>query len=281
MTVIGPGQWLVALILSLFAHLALGFWLDQLPPTPDKITVKGLTVFLAVATTADSGGRHNRAANAAKNPTTKQSQAAPRPERATPKPAAPEPTLPSTNQKPVIESRARAAIVARENPAPKPPATPKPKPVKRALQSLKSKTSARRLTELTATGATTAATQHSAVAPRPTATSHLPERDGDVTGAGAELSAAAPVPGNPKPRYPSLARRRGYEGRVLIQVAIRADGRAAQVEVKQSSGHRVLDKAALAAVKDWHFRPARRAGRPVTATVDVPISFRLDDDSSF
>jgi protein TonB len=43
----------------------------------------------------------------------------------------------------------------------------------------------------------------------------------------------------------------------------------------------VLDEAAVAAVKEWRFRPAQRAGRPVTATVEIPISFRLDDELSF
>lgn len=122
-------------------------------------------------------------------------------------------------------------------------------------------------------------TKPSAIASRLANTSSFTQGDGVVADAGAGPSAATPAPGNPKPHYPSLARRRGYEGRVLIQIALRADGRAAHVEVKESSGHRVLDEAALAAVKDWRFLPAHRGGRPVTATVEVPISFRLDDDA--
>lgn len=68
--------------------------------------------------------------------------------------------------------------------------------------------------------------------------------DGPFVSDGAGMRAATPAPGNPKPHYPSVARRRGYEGRVLTQVALRRDGRAMRVEIKQSSDHRVLDEAA-------------------------------------
>ncbi|RMD63666.1 MAG: energy transducer TonB [Alphaproteobacteria bacterium] len=80
---------------------------------------------------------------------------------------------------------------------------------------------------------------------------------------------------NPPPRYPYLARRRGQEGRVVLRVVVGADGRVHAIRVHRSSGYRLLDEAALDAVKRWHFTPARRGGVPVTGTLDVPISFRL------
>lgn len=82
---------------------------------------------------------------------------------------------------------------------------------------------------------------------------------------------------NPPPSYPWLARRMGIEGRVVLQVEILQNGNAGRIEVRQSSGHELLDQAAIKAVGGWSFEPARIAGSPITAWADVPISFRLTD----
>lgn len=82
---------------------------------------------------------------------------------------------------------------------------------------------------------------------------------------------------NPPPRYPRLARRRGQEGRVLLRVAVRSDGRPRSIAVLRSSGHRLLDEAALEAVRRWQFVPAERDGRPIEGQVDVPVAFRLTE----
>jgi len=50
-------------------------------------------------------------------------------------------------------------------------------------------------------------------------------------------------------RYPSSARLNGLEGRVILKAVIRADGHLAEVVVVKSSGHAVLDAAAVEAVK--------------------------------
>ena len=81
---------------------------------------------------------------------------------------------------------------------------------------------------------------------------------------------------NPKPPYPLAARRQGAEGRVVLRAQVLEDGRCAEVRIVRSSGHTLLDESALSAVRRWRFVPATRAGTPVAASVDVPISFRLD-----
>jgi protein TonB len=63
---------------------------------------------------------------------------------------------------------------------------------------------------------------------------------------------------------------------VLIQVSVLGDGRVGSARVASSSGHGSLDRAALKAVKRWRFRPALRGGKPVTATLMVPVVFRLE-----
>jgi len=82
---------------------------------------------------------------------------------------------------------------------------------------------------------------------------------------------------NPMPEYPDYARRRGWEGRVVLSVEVDETGRGRSVAVKQSSGHKLLDDAALAAVRGWRFVPGMRGNTPIAAQVDVPIRFRLED----
>lgn len=81
---------------------------------------------------------------------------------------------------------------------------------------------------------------------------------------------------NPEPEYPALSQRLGEEGRVLLRVLVSLEGRAEQVELKQSSGFARLDTAAQAAVRRWRFQAARRGAEPVAAWVIVPITFNLD-----
>lgn len=80
---------------------------------------------------------------------------------------------------------------------------------------------------------------------------------------------------NPAPPYPGMARRLGEEGRVLLRVQVAPDGSAAQVELRQSSGHARLDATALETVRRWRFVPARQGDDAVAAWVLVPISFSL------
>lgn len=80
---------------------------------------------------------------------------------------------------------------------------------------------------------------------------------------------------NPAPAYPLLSRRQGETGKVLLLVQVSAQGAAAQVEIKQGSGFSRLDQAALDAVRQWRFVPARLGDTAVAASVVVPITFRL------
>lgn len=83
--------------------------------------------------------------------------------------------------------------------------------------------------------------------------------------------------GNPKPPYPEIARRMGYEGTVRLEVEVLASGGVEEVRVRQSSGYEILDRSALKTVKDWRFIPARFGGMPVKSTVIIPITFKLKE----
>ena len=95
---------------------------------------------------------------------------------------------------------------------------------------------------------------------------------------GRAASGAIPQYGsNPLPVYPSLARKMGHEGVVLLAAEILSDGRVGQLVVKKSSGFRTLDQSALDAVRRWKFIPAKWMGQAVSAWVDVPVKFRLSE----
>lgn len=80
---------------------------------------------------------------------------------------------------------------------------------------------------------------------------------------------------NPPASYPTLSRRLGEQGRVVVRVLIGVDGRAQQAEVKLSSGYARLDKAALAAVSSWRYAPGTRGGVPEAMWHEVPVNYVL------
>lgn len=82
---------------------------------------------------------------------------------------------------------------------------------------------------------------------------------------------------NPAPDYPSMSRRQGEEGRVLMSVLVSAEGMAEEVQIEKSSGSDRLDNAAMTAVKRWRFIPAKKNNQPISAYVLVPIKFSLDN----
>ncbi|NIQ40182.1 MAG: TonB family protein [Proteobacteria bacterium] len=85
---------------------------------------------------------------------------------------------------------------------------------------------------------------------------------------------------NPKPRYPRMAVSRSQEGTVILWVEVLPDGSVGEVEIFKSSGHTILDRSALRAVRKWQFKPGTKMGRPIAMKVKVPVVFRLERKSS-
>ena len=109
--------------------------------------------------------------------------------------------------------------------------------------------------------------------PMPAATPMLASQ-----GAARDSGPAVPVAGaNAPPAYPGVARRSGWAGKVLLDVRIDPAGKVTTLTVATSSGHRVLDDAAVAAVRGWRFTPARIGGVALGSRVRVPVEFRLED----
>ncbi len=96
------------------------------------------------------------------------------------------------------------------------------------------------------------------------------------TGGSGPVRKAAPLyQSNPPPEYPRLAKRRGLEGVVIVEALIDIDGRVADLGLFAGSGHGILDKTALKAVRRWRFTPGTVGGRPKRMWVKVPVRFKL------
>ncbi|BET26996.1 outer membrane transport energization protein TonB [Limnobacter thiooxidans] len=145
-------------------------------------------------------------------------------------------------------------------PEPKPAVDNKPAaaPENRPLQSAETSTSSAEL---------------SLPAARPVP-ADVPLRD-NVTETVTPARGSAGYLNNPAPSYPNIARNQGWEGRVLLKVKVLANGKPESIEIQSSSGRKALDEAALSAVKQWTFSPAKRGETAIEAWVTVPIEFKL------
>jgi protein TonB len=82
---------------------------------------------------------------------------------------------------------------------------------------------------------------------------------------------------SPPPAYPRLAITRGWSGTVLLRIHVDASGKPMEVTIEQSSGHDLLDQAAIKVVKaKWLFVPATQDGVPTDAWARVPVEFVLN-----
>ena len=80
---------------------------------------------------------------------------------------------------------------------------------------------------------------------------------------------------NPAPEYPEQSRRRRHEGTVTLLVDIGSDGFVQNIEIQETSGCSLLDRAAKKAVTKWRFTPAIAGGQKVESQVLVPVLYKL------
>ncbi|MGZ8194294.1 MAG: TonB family protein [Methylosarcina sp.] len=186
--------------------------------------------------------------------------AAQAPQRAKPAPPAPQ-QFTSPKRRPALIKPKKAAILPKKTQAAiKPASAP-------ALESAPASKPE------TASAPSTTAAAPSTSSPPVSAPASLRAQTETFT----EANYRANYKSNPKPNYPHVARSRGWQGKVLLRVQVTADGHSAGIFVQQSSGHKQLDEAAIEAVKQWTFIPAKRGDKAVASTVTVPIQFKLNE----
>ncbi len=75
------------------------------------------------------------------------------------------------------------------------------------------------------------------------------------------------------PLYPEVAKAARVQGVIILECVIAADGRVTDIRVLK--GHPLLEGAAVAAVREWLYRPPRLNGRPLAVVMTVRVEFRL------
>jgi TonB family protein len=138
--------------------------------------------------------------------------------------------------------------------------------------------------------ATNASTENSTLAIDSGAASREAIRAGDPSGAilantAAQVPAAPPVPvggqvqqarliSSVSPAYPPLARSIGLQGEITIDALIDSTGRV--TTMTPLSGPVALQQAAMDALRQWKYEPARLDGQPVSMHLSVTMKFRLN-----
>ena len=109
----------------------------------------------------------------------------------------------------------------------------------------------------------------------------IPGRDIGARQIGSSFETHGPcLEQNFPPKYPRWARRQGWEGSTLLKVFISKEGHAKKVSVEKSSGHTILDEAAIAAVAQWKFHPAKELGVSVASELLIPIVFQIKENKT-
>jgi len=80
---------------------------------------------------------------------------------------------------------------------------------------------------------------------------------------------------DPQDFYPDASRRNNEEGRALVHICVDVRGRVASAEVSASTGHQMLDEAAVKLAKGARFKPATQKGKPVEWCTGLPVKFVL------
>jgi protein TonB len=81
------------------------------------------------------------------------------------------------------------------------------------------------------------------------------------------LNSVAPV-------YPEIARKAGLTGKVFLKFLVGKNGRVSNVQVLK--GQEIFRQAAIDAILQFRFKPARQNDKPVGVWMTQPITFRLN-----
>ena len=75
-------------------------------------------------------------------------------------------------------------------------------------------------------------------------------------------------------KYPEFAKKAGIEGTVFVQFVVDEKGNVENPQVTRSV-HKLLDEAALEAIRKMKFTPGKQRGRPVKVQMSLPVRFIL------
>lgn len=103
---------------------------------------------------------------------------------------------------------------------------------------------------------------------------HLAGEEGDTAGA---IAAAVQLELARHFHYPPLAARRGWQGQVVLAFRVGVDGAIEAAHVAHSSGHALLDRAALGALGKVHKIALQRTPLRAPLELQLPVIYRLEE----
>jgi TonB family protein len=78
---------------------------------------------------------------------------------------------------------------------------------------------------------------------------------------------------SPSPEYPALAQKAGLQGRVRMQIRVKADGSLSVDKIME--GEPALADAATSAIRQWRARPGQLGHKKVDIITTVTFDFNL------
>ena len=78
-------------------------------------------------------------------------------------------------------------------------------------------------------------------------------------------------------KYPEKAKKAGIEGIVVLRALVGKEGNIEKIEVTKGLGNLGCNEAAIEAVKNVRFTPARQNNKPVRFWFTIPIRFSLSE----
>ncbi|HEY0366988.1 MAG TPA: TonB family protein [Pyrinomonadaceae bacterium] len=109
---------------------------------------------------------------------------------------------------------------------------------------------------------------------------HLLDQDQVAGYSAKEVDVKAEVTAKPEPGYTREARRAGVEGVVVLKALLLGDGKLDRVRVVRRLPYGLTENAIRAAC-ELKFKPAMKAGQPVSQWVTIQYEFRLANSSIF
>ena len=80
----------------------------------------------------------------------------------------------------------------------------------------------------------------------------------------------------PEPKYPHDARAAGRQGTSVLSLIVGTDGRPRDINLVRALDAE-LDESAIAKVRTWRYKPARRGDKPVEVRIEARLRFRLNN----
>lgn len=80
-----------------------------------------------------------------------------------------------------------------------------------------------------------------------------------------------------KPEYPEIARKAGVEGKVILTIIVDEQGNVVQADVMIAEPPGIFEQAAIDAVMQYKFKPARQRDKAIKVQMGHTIIFTLQD----